>query len=208
MTTPSLAMPIAAPAGTLPATLPAVLDGLWSRIERAQDGRWPAWALPTLVTVAEDGAPRARVLALRGLDRQARRFIFHSDARSDKIRDVATEERVALLFFDRDDAIQARFDGVASVHHADPVAAAAWRDVSGLRRAACAVEAEPGSPLDAAIPFAALAVTGEDSTAFENFAVVHVEVDAIDWVWLGPGDIRRARFGWTHGHWSSSWIVP
>jgi pyridoxamine 5'-phosphate oxidase len=201
-------MPIAAAADTLPATLPAVLDWLWARIAAALDGTWPAWSLPTLVTVAEDGAPRARVLALRSVDRAARRFVFHTDARSDKVRDIAGEPRVSLLFFDRDDAVQARFDGVASVHHADPEAAAAWRNVSALGQAACGVDAEPGSPLDAPQRFDALAATPEADAAFTNFALVVVETDAVDWLWLGPQDMRRARFAWTGERWSSSWIVP
>ena len=204
----ALSMPIAAPADSLPPTLPAVLDGLWSRIGNAMDGRWGPWALPTLVTVADDGSPRARVLALRAVDPLARRFVLHTDARSDKLRDVAADARVALLFFDRDAAVQARFDGTCEVHHADPVAAAAWRDVSGLRRAACAVEAEPGSPLDAAQPYATLAAASGAYAGFTNFAVLTIDVDAIDWLWLGPQDMRRARFAWIGGHWSSSWVVP
>jgi pyridoxamine 5'-phosphate oxidase len=204
----ALFMPIAAPAGSLPPTLPAVLDGLWERIGSALDGRWGPWALPTLVTVADDGSPRARVLALRAVDPLARRFVFHTDARSDKLREVAAEARVAVLFFDRDAAVQARFDGTCEIHHADPLAAAAWRDVSGLRRAACAVEAEPGSPLDAAQPYATLAAASSPDAGFTNFAVLTIEVDAVDWLWLGPQDMRRARFAWIAGHWSSSWIVP
>jgi pyridoxamine 5'-phosphate oxidase len=205
---PALSLPIAAAADTLPGTLPEVLDTLWSRIASALDGRWPAWALPTLVTVAEDGAPRARVLALRAVERANRRFVFHADARSEKLRDVAAEQRVALLFFDRNDAVQARFDGVCRVHHADPVAAAAWRDVAGLRRAACAVQPEPGSPLDAAQAFATLDRAADPDAGFTNFAVLVIEADAVDWLWLGPQDMRRARFAWIGGHWSSSWIVP
>ena len=204
----ALSMPVAAPADSLPATLPALLDGLWSRIAGALDGRWGEWALPTLVTVADDGAPRARVLALRAARREARQLVFHTDARSDKVRDIAAEERVAVLFFDRNDAVQARFDGVARLHHADPVAAAAWREVSGLRRSACAVEAEPGSPLDAASRFDALPAAADPDAGFTNFAVLVVEVDAIDWLWLGPADMRRARFAWIGEHWASSWIVP
>ena len=208
MKAPGLTMPIAAPADSLPPTLPAVLDALWQRIAGALDGRWGAWALPTLVTVAEDGAPHARVLALRAVDPPARRFVFHTDARSEKVGDIAAEQRAALLFFDRDDAVQARFDGVCTVHHADPVAAAAWRDVSGLRRAACAVDTEPGAPLDAPQRFDSLPATADADAAFTNFAVVTVDVEAIDWLWLGPQDMRRARFAWTGARWSSSWIVP
>ena len=205
---PTLSMPIGAAAATLPATLPAVLDGVFQRIGDALDGRWRAWALPTLLTVAEDGSPRGRVLALRAVDATARRFVFHADARSDKVREIAAEPRVGLLFFDRDDAVEVRFDGLAETHHADPLAAAAWRDVSGLRRAACAVEPEPGAPLDAALAFAALPAAAEADAAFTNFVVITVDVDAFDWLWLGPQDMRRARFAWTGAHWSSSWIVP
>jgi len=204
----ALSMPIGAAADTLPQTLPDVLDTIWGRIGGALDGRWTSWALPALVTVAEDGAPRARVLALRAVDRDTRRFVFHTDARSDKVGELAAEQRVAVLFFDRDDAVQVRFDGLCEVHHADPVAAAAWRDVSGLRRAACAVGPEPGAPLDAPQSFATLPAADEADAGFANFAVLVVEADAIDWLWLGPQDMRRARFAWIGGHWSSSWIVP
>jgi hypothetical protein len=204
----AISMPVAADPGTLPPTLGDVLESLWTRIGAGLDGRWPSWALPTLVTVTEDGSPRGRVLALRSVDREARRLVFHTDARSDKVREIDGEQRVAVLFFDREDAVQARFDGTCVVHHADPVAAAAWRGVSELRRAACATEGEPGSPLDAAQPFASLPATASGDDAFTNFAVLVVEADAIDWLWLGPQDMRRARFAWVGGHWSSSWIVP
>jgi pyridoxamine 5'-phosphate oxidase len=203
-----LSMPIAAPAESLPATLPDALDAVWARIAGALDGRWGAWALPTLVTVADDGSPRARVLALRGVDPATRRFVFHTDARCDKVREVAAEQRVALLFFDREAALQVRFDGSCAVHHADPVAMAAWRDASGLRRAGCAVEAEPGSPLDAPQAYATLAAASGPDDGFTNFALLCVEVDAVDWLWLGPQDMRRARFAWIAGRWSASWIVP
>src|SRR6185437_1754319 len=130
VTMAAISMPVAADPGTLPPTLGDVLESLWTRIGAGLDGRWPSWALPTLVTVTEDGSPRARVLALRSVDREARRLVFHTDARSDKVREIDGEQRVAVLFFDREDAVQARFDGTCVVHHADPVAAAAWRGVS------------------------------------------------------------------------------
>ena len=205
---PPFSMPIAASTEALPATLPAVLESLWARIATGLDGSWLPWALPTVVTVAEDGAPRARVLALRAVDAHRRRFTFHADARSDKMRDIAGDSRVSLLFFDRDDAVQARFDGNAAVHHADPEAAAAWRNVSALRRSACAVELEPGEPLDAPERFDRLPAMSDVDAAFTNFVLIVVEVSAIDWLWLGPHDMRRARFAWTGSRWSGSWIVP
>jgi pyridoxamine 5'-phosphate oxidase len=205
---PAISMPIAAAADTLPATLDGLRDSLWARIASALDGQWCPWSLPTLVTVAEDGAPCARVLALRSVDAGARRFVFHTDARSSKVRDIAGDPRVSLLFFDRDDAVQARFDGVAFVHHADPETAAAWRNVSALRRHACSVELEPGEPLDASQRFDRLPAIQDADSGFTNFALIAVEANAIDWLWLGPQDLRRARFAWIGDRWSGSWIVP
>jgi len=66
--------------------LRALVDDVRNRIARALDGTWPPRALPTLATIAADG-PRARVLALRTADAATGTFVFHADARSDKIRD-------------------------------------------------------------------------------------------------------------------------
>lgn len=200
--------PVAAPAETLPTALPGLLESLWAKISKGLDGRWPPWSLPTLATIGEDGAPRARVLALRAVDANARRFTFHTDARSAKVHDLARDARASVLFWDPADAIQARFDGVALVHRDDADAAAAWRGVSSLRRAACAIEAEPGAELNESERFDRLPVAADLETPFHNFAVVVVEAVRIDWLWLGPGDMRRARFTWTGDRWSGSWIVP
>ncbi len=204
----AFSMPIAASADTLPATLDGLRDALWGRIAGALDGSWRPWSLPTLVTVAEDGAPCARVLALRAFDADRRRFHFHTDARSDKVRHIAGDARVSLLFFDRDDAVQARFDGVAFVHHADREAADAWSNVSALRRSASLVEPAPGDPLDEPHRFDRLPAMHDADSGFTNFALVVVEAQAIDWLWLGPNDMRRARFAWIGNRWSASWVVP
>jgi pyridoxamine 5'-phosphate oxidase len=201
------AMPISAPAEALPATLTAVLDELWRRIANGVNGRWPPWGLPALATVATDG-PRARVLALRGVDAKARRFAFHTDARSDKARELAVDPRVSIVFWDPVDAIEARFTGTAVLHHGDAMARAAWKEVSPLRRMASAIQAAPGAPIAASERFDALPVDPDDEVAFGHFAVIDVEASAIDWLWLGPQDMRRACFRWAGIDWSATWVVP
>ena len=53
--TPRFAAPIAAPAESLPQTLPALLDDVWRRIGAGLNGRWPPWALPMLATLSPHG---------------------------------------------------------------------------------------------------------------------------------------------------------
>jgi pyridoxamine 5'-phosphate oxidase len=199
--------PIAAPPESLPASIPGLLDDLWSRIENSLDGRWRPWALPILATHSPEG-PRARVLALRSVDRTARRFVFHTDARSAKPRELASDARVSVLFWDPADAIEARFGGVANVYCCDDVAQAAWQNVSTLRRMACGVTLPPGTDLAGSARFDSLATNEVDEVAFGHFAVVHVTATELDWLWLGPNDMRRAIVRWAHAGYSASWVVP
>lgn len=203
---PALA-PIAAGAATLPATLTALVDELWRHIAQGLGGGWPPWALPTLATVGEDG-PRSRVLALRCVDARSRRLEFHGDARSDKVREIGIDPRVSVAFWDPGDAIEARLCGAAAVHCGDGVARAAWQRVSPLRRMACAIDGAPGDELAAAKRFDELPASADSEVAFQRFAVIAVEVAAIDWVWLGQRDMRRARFRWTGADWYGGWAIP
>jgi pyridoxamine 5'-phosphate oxidase len=199
--------PIAAAPESLPASVPGLLDDLWSRIRTGLDGRWPPWALPTLATNSPEG-PRARVLALRSVDAAARRFEFHTDARSCKVRELEADARVSLVFWDPHDAIEARFTGNAIIHCRDDIARTAWQNVSTLRRMASAVSLSPATALDEPARFDSLAATDSNDVAFSHFAVVHITATQLDWLWLGPGDMRRAIIRWTTAGYSASWAVP
>src|SRR5262245_47350784 len=205
--TPLFSAPIAAPVESLPQTLPALLDDLWTRIAAGLNGRWPPWGLPMLATLSPDG-PRARVLALRSVDPAGRLFVFHTDARSDKVRELREDDRVSLIFWDPGDAIEARFTGKASVHCLDQVAREAWQQVSPLRRLASAIEYGSGEVLSAPSRFDTLPATADEEAALSHFAVVHVRATALDWSWLGPGDMRRALIRWTASGLSAAWTVP
>ena len=192
----------ALPAGELSA-LP---NDTWARIGRGLNGRWPAWALPVVATNGSQG-PSARVLALRAADGATRTLVFHCDARSEKVRQLAHDPRVAVTFWDAADGIEARFCGGARIHRGDDVAAAAWREVSPLRKLASASVLGPGTRLQQSQRFDAIG-DSDHHDGFGNFAVLHVRVHELDWLWVGADDMRRATFLWTGAAWDGAWIVP
>jgi hypothetical protein len=163
--------------------------------------------LPTLATIGANG-PCARVLALRRADARSRRLEFHGDARSQKVREIGADPRVSVVFWDPRDAIEARLSGIASVDCGGDAARTAWKRVSPLRRAACAIGAAPGESLAATERFEALPASADDATAFARFALITIAVTDIDWLWLGPRDMRRAHLRWTGTAWSGDWVVP
>ena len=199
--------PIVADASTLPATLVALVDELWQRIAHGIDGRWPPWGLPTLATIGTAG-PSARVLALRRADGASRQLEFHCDARSEKVQEIRADPRVSVVFWDPGDAIEARLSGTADVECGGDGARAAWTSVSPLRRAACSIDAALGHRLAGSQGFEALAASTDDGTAFARFAVITIVITDIDWLWLGPRDLRRARLRWSGSAWSGDWTVP
>jgi hypothetical protein len=205
---PAPAIPIAAPADSLPAGLPQVLDAVWNALARGVQDRWTPWALPMLATVGARGQPEARVIALRGADRATRTLTFHTDVRSAKAAALAAERRAAVTFWDPGDAVEARFTGRVTLHHDDDLALACWQDASALSKSAAAIALAPGTPLSRPTPFAQLVQEGSADMAFSHFAALVVEIEMLDWLWLGPRDLRRARFEWGGRDGAGQWIVP
>jgi pyridoxamine 5'-phosphate oxidase len=200
-------LPIAAPAESLPASLDDLLDDVWTRMV---PGAWTPWGLPVLATCGPDGAPQARTVALRAADRVGGRMEFHTDARSAKAEALRAHARATVLVWDPATAIQVRFGGIARLHHGDGRARAAWADASPLSRAACAVDAVPSTPLPAATAFGDLPQVdgGDGELAFARFALIVFEAEEMDWLWIGTGDLRRARFFWNGSAWVGYWAAP
>jgi pyridoxamine 5'-phosphate oxidase len=186
--------------------LDAVVEDVWRRIERALDGSWPPWGLPMLATVAKDG-PRARVLALRTANAASRTLTFHTDARSQKVGEIAADVRVCVVFWDPTDGIEARFTGTAVLHREDGVANAAWASVSPVRRLASRSAMAPGAQLGSSTRFDAVPASAEHDGRV-NFTVVEVRLDNLDWLWVGADDMRRATFVWTGTAWTGAWTIP
>ncbi len=65
----------------------------------------------TLATVSPDGQPSARLVLLKRVD--ARGFVFYTNLRSRKARDLATNPRAALTFHWQPLEVQVRIEGVA-----------------------------------------------------------------------------------------------
>ena len=65
----------------------------------------------TLATVGDDGQPSARLVLLKMVD--ARGFVFYTNLRSRKGRDLASNPRAALTFHWQPLEVQVRIEGVA-----------------------------------------------------------------------------------------------
>jgi len=189
--------------------LSASLGHAWAMLSRGAADRRAAFHTPVVATVDETGGPSQRVMVLRAADPDLRRLRLHTDLRSDKLRHLARNPRMALNFYDAGAKLQLRVSGSGRVHAGDAVWQAAWAGAKPQSRLCYEQMEAPGSKIAAPLPelpvdkWYALADAGA-----ANFAVLVVSVDAVEWLYLAIEGHRRARWTWNDGAWEGTWLAP
>jgi hypothetical protein len=184
----------------------------WRLLGRGAADRRSPMHTPVVASVSADGAPDARVMVLRAADRATATLRFHTDARSPKC--AALDGRpVSVLAYHPGEAVQLRLSGMARIVREGPEIDAIWNQSTPFARRCYMVEAAPGTPRATAGSGLPADVEGRKPELFElvparaNFALVMIEIAAIDWLHLAQSGHRRAVFSASEG-WRGEWRVP
>lgn len=193
------------------AELDALLGTVWRRLERGVKDRRSGFHTLQLASTGLDGHPRVRTVVLRAV-RQAERLLrLHTDARSPKVAELARAPWVELCAYDARAGLQLRLRGRAEVH-AGAVADAAWAASHPGSRSGYRNPFAPGAPLtDPALgDLSPEARQDRSDTAAgrDNFRVVLVGLEYMDWLDLAASGHRRAAFAWAGTHWAGTWRAP
>lgn len=186
--------------------LDAVLNTAWQMLVDGATNRRTVAHTPTVVTIRADGQPRARTVVLRGCRRDAAQLRFHTDRRSPKVAELRADPRAMLHVYDPGAKVQLQLDCRAELHIDDDVATAAWEAAQAMSRICYQVSTAPGTEIETP----ALAAFDPDATdgGAENFMVVILNVEAIEWLFLDARGHRRARFTRSGEDWDGTWLVP
>ena len=188
------------------------LETAWRLLARgAADRRSPVHT-PVVASVDVDGAPDARVMVLRAALRTTAQLRFHTDARSPKC--VALDGRpVSVLAYHPGEAVQLRLSGTAQVVCDGPEVDRIWAASTPFARRCYLLESAPGTPIAAPASGLPAWVEGRKPDEAElvparaNFALVLIDIAAIDWLHLAQEGHRRAVFVAADG-WRGEWRVP
>lgn len=179
----------------------------WRHLETGVTDRKSGFHTVQLATVATDGAPSVRTCVLRAVDPEARWLQVHTDRRGRKPAEIAREPRAAIHAYAPGAKIQIRASGTAEIHTDDDVASAAWARTRWFSRECYRVQPGPGTPLD--VPDAAeIPDVTDQEIGRENFAVLRLHVDRMEWLYLAAAGHRRALFDWSGGVRHATWLVP
>jgi pyridoxamine 5'-phosphate oxidase len=194
--------------------LDMIFADIWQRLVRGKADRHSAFHTPVVASVDCEGAPQQRVMVLRKVDKDAATLRFHTDARSAKAVQLATNARVSVIGYDAGAKIQIRVSGHGRVETDTALAVDSWASSVPSSRRCYLAEVAPGSKTDAPTSGLPTHVENRVPTLLEtepgriNFAVLVVEMDHLEWLYLASDGHRRAEFVRRDDGWQGQWLVP
>lgn len=190
-------------------TLDEIRTDCANRLIRAARDRKSPMHTPVIVTADVD----ARVMVLRAFDSATHTLRLHTDTRAPKAAAIAADPHIAAVFYDKGAKIQIRVRGRARIEASGPVADAAWAASTNFARR-CYLGEGPGAVSDeptSGLPPEFEGVEPDDAQlvpARENFAVLLIEIDTLDWLYLAHTGHIRAQFARADGAWEGRWVAP
>jgi pyridoxamine 5'-phosphate oxidase len=185
-------------------------DRAWGMLADAVIDRRSPCHLGNIATIGLDGRPKVRTVVLRAADATSRTIRFHTDGRSEKVRELADNPFVQAHFYDQPANIQIRLSGMATVEGTDqPTARQAWAEAKTMSKVCYRLDAGPGSELEAGDGYGYLAYeNGQVDPGEVQFRTVTVQIDRLEVVVLKIDANRRAVFEIAGGKVAGRWVVP
>lgn len=195
--------------------LPLLLDRVWAGLAQGARDRHSPWHTMIVATAERTGAPDLRTVVLRGCDPAARTLRFHTDRRSAKIETLRANPQASLLFYDPAVKIQLRAAGRVSLLTDGAFFDRIWADTALMSRRCYLTDPPPGTvsqrpttalPGDLGQRRPGLA---ESEAGRDNFTLVVIEIERMDWLHLAADGHRRAQFFWdSAGNLQAQWVAP
>ena len=155
-----------------------------------------------------------RIVVLRGIDKNKKSMWFHSDIRSNKIQTLEKNPQGTLLFYNKKEKIQLRILGKVNIHHKNSFTEKSWKKTAHMSRQCYLGKKSPGS--NSPIPTSGLTedidnskyTIEESEIGYENFCVIEVMIQTIEWLYLASKGHRRAFFNFKNDLIEKKWLIP
>lgn len=187
---------------------------IWDLLEAAARGNEPGWRLPVLVTHDPQQCWQ-RTVVLRAVQIEQGILQFHTDVRSPKVQQIRNNARVSLLFYDHQLSTQLQLQGTASVHMIGDSADQLWADGTTASLKMYCGPSAPGTVCngpDSNLPqqlVGRIPDRNEIEDGRQNFSVIEVRTESVEWLRLSRNGNLRARFYYPTGQpVQTEWVAP
>ena len=172
--------------------LDEIEDSIWGELDacvepRPHDRTPHEWRVAVLATMDDDGKADARSIVLREVEASERQLVFYTDARSPKVRQIASTSDGTLIFWSPTLGWQLRMRVRLAIEDSGLAVSSRWARLQTSVGAGEYLSASaPGSPLDAPLV---------DLGNRSHFATLTALAESVDWLEVHPEGHRRALFG-------------
>ena len=196
-----------------------IIKKIWSMLGDAIKNRGSQFRIPTFICGNQNDFD-GRIVVLRRSNIDERLLQFHSDIRSEKISKLKSNNKAALLFYDKEEKIQVRAKVECTINHKNKITEESWSKTAHISRKCYLVENGPGTETEN--PTSGLKpeldnfdyTMEESEKGYENFTVIQCKVISFEWLYLAAKGHRRARFEYGDNLGSGTtfvkktWLVP
>lgn len=159
---------------------------------------------PVIATVDSSGNPQARVMILRGFDDATMTLRLFTDGRSPKVGQLRYSSKAQAVFYDAAIKLHIRASGSVTLHSGKGLASGLWSELPEFGRGDYLTRLPPGDE----IPDPTEGWQQEAAFGSDNFTVLDINVQEMDWLKLSAGGHKRARLVWQNGHCDGRWVTP
>ena len=162
----------------------------------------------------QDNISDGRMVVLRGINKKDKTLWFHTDIRSKKIKILKTNPIGSLLFYDKEEKIQLRIAGKVKINYQNSITKESWNKTTHMSRQCYLGKEAPGS--DALSHTSGLTEEidnhkysiEESEIGYNNFCVVEIFIESIEWLYLAAKGHRRAYFSLKNNSLEKKWLIP
>ena len=186
---------------------------IWDLLKTGLSNRDLPFHIP--VFICGHGAnANGRMVVLRGVNKKYKNLWFHTDIRSKKIKTLKINPIASLLFYDKEEKIQLRITGKVKINYKNSITKNSWKKTAHMSRQCYLGNKTPG--LESLLPASGLTEEvdnhkysmEESEIGYENFCVVEVFIESIEWLYLAARGHRRAYFTLKNSSVEKKWLIP
>ncbi len=143
--------------------------------------------------------PKLRTVVLRALDKDNNTLSFHTDLRSNKVKEIQSNKNVSALFYDKKRRVQIRLQGKAQLDENSNKLKKIWSSMRPESKLCYMGPFAPGERLDQFQPnlpnHNAQNITSQNNKkGYEKFCRVTIYLKSLDWLQLEHSGHRRIYF--------------
>jgi len=176
-----------------------IFQELSEELKKGVSQKGHAFRYFTLATVGLDQVARLRTIVLRNVSEELQ-LTFYTDSRSKKMIHLLENKKVGLLFYNPENLMQIRIEGMAKAINDEETKVKYWNGNKKSRKEYTTTIA-PGTPLTN--PGHLEYLDDED-----HFCIVEITPFKIEYLKLKSPHHIRVRYSWEVDFWEQEFLVP